>query len=79
MDWSLIERECGQWLAVREPNVSGDWYYGKIQPALIVEPMLGNGAPPPDYKIFVFSGVSHYVQVDTDRFSDHRRTFSGST
>lgn len=74
VDWTTVERECRDWLADRKPNMSGDWYYDPIEPALLVEPMLGSSAPPHDYKIFVFSGVAHYVQVDTDRFVAHKRT-----
>ena len=39
-----------------------------------MEPLIGDG-PLNDYKFFVFNGQVHYVQVDSRRFSDHRRTF----
>lgn len=28
-----------------------------------------------DYKVFVFHGHAHFIQVDYDRFSDHHRNF----
>jgi hypothetical protein len=30
---------------------------------------------PPDYKLFVFGGQCHFIQVDYDRFSSHTRAF----
>ena len=44
-------------------------------PRLIVEEFIddGSGGVPRDYKLFVFDGMVAMIQVDSDRFSDHRR------
>jgi hypothetical protein len=34
-----------------------------------------NGEPPKDYKIFCFNGEPKLVQVDIDRFNNHRKNF----
>jgi hypothetical protein len=53
----------------REPN------YRPLQPKVIVEELLTEigGEAPRDYKVFCFQGVPAFIQVDTDRFTDHRR------
>ncbi len=50
--------------------------YLDIPPRVLVERMIEtpDGAPPQDYKFFVYHGRAHFIQVDTDRFSGHKRT-----
>lgn len=74
-DWRAIEIMTARWMRQRPGATSGDWYYTTIPPLLLVEPMIGGGSPPEDYKFFVFNGRAEFVQVDTGRFTDHRRTF----
>jgi hypothetical protein len=41
---------------------------------LFAEEFLGRAAAVPvDFKFFVFGGKARYLQVDTDRFADHKR------
>lgn len=49
--------------------------YQKIVPRIIIEEKLAlpGGAIPEDYKFFVYHGRVEFVQVDYDRFEDHRR------
>lgn len=63
-----------RWLAenyfytCREPG------YLRIPPQVIIEELLlVDGAPPPDFKFFVFRGKVRMVQVDSDRFTGHTR------
>lgn len=53
----LLRRRCG-------PEVN-EWWYSQIPPNLLVEEMLldQNGSIPLDFKVYVFNGVSRYVQV----------------
>lgn len=53
----------------REPN------YRNLKPKVIVEELLtepGQDAPR-DYKFFCFRGIPAFIQVDTDRFTGHKR------
>ncbi|MCL2468833.1 MAG: glycosyl transferase [Alphaproteobacteria bacterium] len=54
-----------------------EWLYWHIKPKILIETMLTDekGAPPKDYKFFVYHGYVHFVQVDEDRFGAHRRAF----
>ena len=50
------------------------WAYKDIIPRLLVEEYLGGGdAVPSDLKLFTFHRKVQLVQVDTSRFSGHRR------
>lgn len=51
-------------------------WYDKIKRCLLIEPYLTKREKPPmDYKVFCFHGKPVYIQVDTNRFTDHRRDF----
>jgi hypothetical protein len=64
------------WLDAFESSVKGEWAYSTARPMLLVEAMLGRpGAPPPDYKFFVFDGRVVAIQVDVDRYNEHKRRF----
>lgn len=53
-----------------------EWAYKNIPPRIVCEKYLDdNGKPPKDYKIFCFGGEPKIIQVDTDRFDEHKRSF----
>ena len=53
---------------------SYEWAYKNIKPKIICEKYIeqidGNLV---DYKVFCFNGEAKYIQVDVDRFTDHKR------
>lgn len=51
-----------------------EWQYKYIHPKIIAEEFIGDGIEDiNDYKIFCFDGVPKMIQVDYDRFGNHRR------
>ncbi len=54
-----------------------EWQYKDIEPVLIVEELLSDesGNVPKDYKFHTINGKVEMIQLDTERFSDHRRIF----
>jgi len=52
-----------------------EWCYRDIVPSLLVEEFLTDvdGRAPMDYKFYVFDGRPAYLQLDFDRFAEHRR------
>lgn len=52
-----------------------EWSYKNIKPRIICERLLidDTWGTPPDYKFFCFGGEPRFVQVDTDRFTQHGR------
>lgn len=78
VDRKAFDRLCRAWLGSDYSRVWGinEWAYSRVPPRLIVEELLENGTTglPPDYKLWCFNGRVVFVQVDIDRFSDHRRS-----
>lgn len=61
------------WLSTFEASRLREWAYSKARPMLLVEELLGEpGAPPPDYKFYVFDGKVAVVEVHTDRYTGHK-------
>jgi len=77
----LLENEtelrsmCHQWLSQAYSEWNAEWFYKPIPPKIMVESFVdsGNGEAPFDYKFFVFNGKVLMIEVDSDRFTDHRK------
>ena len=69
------KRKLRTWLRAKFIKCYGEWFYGVEPPRIIIEEFLdcGTGEVPEDYKIMCFSGKPHYINVDTDRYSGHKR------
>lgn len=54
---------------------SREWNYKEIKAKIIAEELLADADKTylTDYKFFCFNGVPRIIQVDLDRFGDHRR------
>jgi hypothetical protein len=76
-NWESIERTTRNWLQNTHGKPLREWLYGDITPQLLVEPNLSPNpeVAPWDFKIWVFHGEAHYIQVDTGRRQVHRRSF----
>lgn len=64
-------------LGVNYGLLKKEWVYNKVVPRVIVEELLSADHRTElwDYKVFVFRGEPKLIQVDVDRFGDHRRSF----
>lgn len=53
-----------------------EWQYKNIKPRIIVEKLLldENDNIPYDYKFICMNGKVEFIQVDMDRFTEHRKT-----
>lgn len=57
-------------------NLGKEWVYKNVTPRIIVEKyMTDNGEELKDYKIFNFGGEPRIIEVDYERFKDHKRQF----
>jgi hypothetical protein len=76
-----VRRRLGRLLQYRHERASEEWAYAQIAPRLLVEPwVVGSGIEGGehgliDYKFHTFAGQVFAIQVDVDRFADHRRSF----
>ncbi|MBM6594078.1 ATP-grasp fold amidoligase family protein [Microvirga pudoricolor] len=71
MDWNEVRARCHAWMDSLYGSRTREWLYGHIEPAVMIESMIGDGqTPPADYKFFVFHGRTQLIQVDIQRFGD---------
>lgn len=62
-----------KWLSKNYYDLGREWVYKDILPRIICEKYLGPEIL--DYKIFCFNGEPTLIQIDVDRYSNHRRIF----
>ena len=80
LDWEVERRRLDRWLAGNYYHEYRERHYRDIPPRLVVEELLldEHGNIPEDYKLLCMAGgedTTILVQVDVDRFDDHRRNF----
>ncbi len=63
------------WLSNNYYQFDREWPYNYMPKRVICEEYIGtpDGTVPMDYKIYCFSGEPKLIQLDIDRFKDHRR------
>jgi len=75
LNWSRIERLATEWRGSPFGADLGEWLYSKIEPALLVEPFIGENLQlPVDYKLWTFNGEVKVIEVITDREHDPKGT-----
>lgn len=72
-----LQKRAQTWLDTTHNVMKEESWYWDITPRILVEEYLKekDGAVPSDLKFFVFHGQVEYIQVDSDRFGDHKRRF----
>ncbi len=74
-DLAALARRANSWLKWDHHLMHREWAYAGAARRLLIEPQI---APPDaltDYKFWVFDGEVCLIQVDTNRFSRHARSF----
>ena len=61
------------WFSMNFYRLGREANYKTLLPKVIIEPLIFNNADVNDYKFFCFNGVVKLVQVDVDRYIDHKR------
>lgn len=67
-DWNVIEVKLRKALGRVYGDRKGEWPYREVKPQVLVEPFLGDGDPPTDYKFYTFGGRVAFVSVAHGRF-----------
>ena len=77
LNWAVESQKLKKWMATDFSTIGREWAYKNSPKKILIEEFLDgpDGQSPYDYKIFCFNGKPGFVQVDTDRFSEHRRSF----
>lgn len=63
------------WFALDYYFKSREPHYSRLTPKVIVEPLIFGNSNIEDYKIFCYEGEPRIIQVDVDRFVEHKRKF----
>lgn len=75
-DWNKARKLLDEWIEIDYYSITKEVQYKGIERRIICEEYLEDESGSlRDYKIFCFNGVPKYIQVDSDRFSDHKRDF----
>lgn len=78
-DWDEIEVRLDTMLAYRHHKVTGEIFYEKIPPRILVEPIIGDGIKaPPDFRFFVAGDKVQFILLEQDPV-DHRKVFYSTT
>ena len=77
LNWAVESQKLKKWMATDFFKIGREWAYKESPRKILIEHFLDgpDGQSPYDFKIFCFNGSPGFVQVDTDRFSRHRRSF----
>lgn len=62
-----------KWFSLNFYMTSGERNYKHLKPKIIVEPLIFDSVEVEDYKFFCFKGKAHFIQLDVNRHTDHRR------
>ncbi len=61
------------WFDLNHYRIGREVNYKLLKPKVIVEPLIFDKENVEDFKIFCWQGVPKLIQVDVDRYIDHRR------
>jgi len=71
-----ILKKCKGWLKINFYYYGIEWQYKNIKPKIIIERLMldENNKIPNDFKFHCFNGKVEFIQLDTGRFNEHKRT-----
>ena len=75
IDLVSVRGKLTKWLNTNYYDIGKEYQYRDIIPRILCEAYLENSRETAlvDYKVFCFSGKAIFIQVDLDRFTNHRR------
>jgi hypothetical protein len=76
LDEGKVRRGLRGFMRRKHHESSEEWAYSRVRPRLLAEPFIASGEHGLiDYKFHTFDGKVFAIQVDVDRFTDHKRCF----
>jgi hypothetical protein len=67
--------EIKKWFSINYYRIGREANYKTLKPKIIIEPLIFGNANVEDFKFFCFNGEPMFIQVDIDRFGNHRRKY----
>lgn len=80
LDIEKVKKDLANWMNRNWFWYGREWPYKNVKPRIICEQFLEGeaGKSPEDYKFFCFDGIPKLIQVDLDRFGEHKQNFYDS-
>lgn len=77
VNFESIRSQCSEWLSETYGIQGNEYWYSQIEPRIIIEKYLHDEEynTPLDFKFWVFHGDVGIIEVDFDRFSNHKQKF----
>src|SRR5690606_7574589 len=63
------------WFGLNYYHMCREANYQRLKPKVIVEPLVFGDSNIQDYKIFCVNGQPRLIQVDVDRYIEHKRKY----
>ena len=76
LNWVKVSRQVQKWMNIDYYKRTREWPYKGIEAKIVIEEYLTDPSGDLlDYKFFCFHGVPKFVQIDSSRFTSHKRDF----
>lgn len=73
IDIDQMKQTVKSWFSYNQYLITGEWQYKDLKSRVIVDKLIGENIK--DYKIFCFHGKPFAIQIDSDRYLNHKRQF----
>lgn len=76
LNWKMYKLIIKSWLKQNLYIYGREWNYNNLTPKIVIEKYIDSGdGQLTDYKFFCFNGEPQFVQVDRNRFENHKQTY----
>ena len=76
LNWVKVSRQLKKWMNINYYKRTREWQYNGIETKIVIEKYLTDPSGDLlDYKFYCFHGVPKFVQIDSSRFTGHKRDF----
>lgn len=76
INWFIWKKIMRSWLKQNLYYYGREWNYEKQKPRIIIEKYLEDDSGElRDYKIFCFNGEPQFIEIDENRFTNHKRKY----
>lgn len=76
LDWKRTVKKINRWLKKNYYKRTREWPYKGVKNKILIEQFISDrNGQLNDYKFWCFAGIPKFVQIDMDRFNNHKRDF----
>lgn len=76
LDWIKTSKKINKWLNINYYKRTREWQYKDVKARIVIEEFLDDPSGDLcDYKFYCFNGAPKFIQIDSSRFTSHKRDF----